>query len=288
MESTPLPENRRVIPRHWVVLGLLVVVHAGLGAWLNALSYQCGLSIGNILGGFLSSQPVLFAFWAAFAPQRFYHRFLWALLLCIVVSFISDSGFIFYEKHYMGVFMFLDLVFFAVTTPILLLIRRFSGWQIKPSHEVIATLKYQRYQFGIKHLILLITIAAIGFGLLRSLLLANPRSFAPSFLDYVHGVVLFITGIAPVILLGSMVLVQNWNSSFSIIRAFIIFGVIELVSTVVVKTLSPPNYSTVMIKQILYNQFGAVLSVLLTTLVMRWCGFRMIRVPKTAAVAGET
>src|SRR5664279_2165931 len=97
MESMPLPENRRTIPKHWIVLGLLVVVHAGLGVFLPSCVSVTAVNPTYFMWlGFVFSQPILFALWAAFAPQRFYHRFLWSLLLCILVFFADECGKMFF------------------------------------------------------------------------------------------------------------------------------------------------------------------------------------------------
>ena len=82
-----VPEHRRP-SHHWIVLGLLVVAHAEFGLYFtpNGKAIDDGEVLSVLMLGFLGSQPILLAIWAAFAPQRFYHRFLVvpALLLGIV------------------------------------------------------------------------------------------------------------------------------------------------------------------------------------------------------------
>ena len=127
-DSLPLSENRRAIPWHWVVLGLLVVAHAGLGSYYNSIGTDLFRSKDTMLAGLLSSQPLLLAFWAAFAPQRFYDRILWSLLLCILVSFTVDCGVWLHVNangygYGLGFLMLADSILFVMAIPILLLIR---------------------------------------------------------------------------------------------------------------------------------------------------------------------
>ena len=163
----PLPENRRTVPWHWIVLGILVVVHAGVGACIYPL---IALNPDNpfllLAFGLILSHPTLFAIWAAFAPQRFYHRFFWSCLLCILVSFTDGIGAFYQIKDDFGKIMSFEIAVFFVAIAILLLLRQLSGWHItRGAVENMPPSSYQAYQFGIKHLLILTTITAIGFGL---------------------------------------------------------------------------------------------------------------------------
>ena len=84
--SDLLPENQpseetaspKGFPKHWIVLGLLVLAHADLGAYC----IPADQTLTNLIAGVMISQPILLANWAAFACQRFYHRILWSLPIC--------------------------------------------------------------------------------------------------------------------------------------------------------------------------------------------------------------
>ena len=66
---------RRSIPKHWIILGLLVIAHAVLGR-IFGFFIDKENPHGYMTSGFVLSQPILIAIWAALAPQRFYIRFL--------------------------------------------------------------------------------------------------------------------------------------------------------------------------------------------------------------------
>ena len=88
--------NRRSVPKHWIVLGLFGFRPCGIWCdililWEKLLG-RVRMWVHTCMMGFLFSQPILFAIWAAFAPQRFYQRFLWCLLFCTLVSFVVELG----------------------------------------------------------------------------------------------------------------------------------------------------------------------------------------------------
>jgi hypothetical protein len=278
MESTPLSENRRAVPWHWIVLGLLVVVHAGLGAYFYSLvASHLSHSLESILMGFILSQPILFAFWSAFAPQRFHHRFLWSLLLCIMVAFAVDCG---GSRNELGILMLVDIIYFIIATPVFLLFRRYSGWHIIMSHIETISSDYRAYQFGIKHLIVFVTITAFGLGLIRTLLLMSSSPFLLNNQLVVIITTLFALSI-PVIMLAWLIMANRW---ISFVQLLICLGVFDFGIHLLSQSYT---FRFSDIRETLFIQLGAALSVILTTLVMRWCGFRMIRVRKTAASAGE-
>jgi len=130
LETTPQPEKRS-IPWHWVVLGLLVVAQAGVGAYFNGQISKMGESAGEFLTlGLLFSQPVLLAFWAAFAPQPFYQRFLWSFLLCTVVSFVEEAQTLGQYNPFKNIMM-ISLANFIVAAIVFLAFRWVFRWQIK-------------------------------------------------------------------------------------------------------------------------------------------------------------
>ncbi len=107
-------------PKTWIVLGLLVLAHAGFGAYLSPVvrSISGDRIVEFLTGGAILSQPILFAIWAALARQRFYHRFLWSLLLCTLVSFSDELGALRHGHSQVGVFMLLDLVIQGIARPV--------------------------------------------------------------------------------------------------------------------------------------------------------------------------
>jgi hypothetical protein len=287
--SDALPQFVRSIPKHWIVLGLLVVAQAGLGAFLNGrLNIITTADLGAPLTiGLLFSQPILLAFWAAFAPQPLYQRFLWSFLLCTVVSFVEEVPALANTHNVFKNTMTIFLAGFIVVTIVCLGFRWIFRWQIKHSLIEDAESDYERSQFGVKHLIILITITAICCGLARSLFIIDPNS------QWVHTISEYIGRIYGTLLLIGPVIVIPWiamthrpkvlRSLFAIIGAEIVCAVSG--GFIISVCFSLPSLGTVFVGEggvILLIQVGAALSILVTSLVMRFCGFRLVRVPKTA------
>jgi hypothetical protein len=284
METTPLPENRRAIPKHWIVLGLLVAAHAGVGAWLNPVGNHWTETAAFIFAGFIFSQPILLAFWAAFSSQPFYLRFLWSLFLCIMVAFAVDCGMLLRTKDQLGILTLVDPMFFIMAAFIFVLIRRLSRWQIELYGTKVVSTGYRAYQFGIKHLIILITITAIGFGLFRSLFLMASSFPLPPPLEFAAIITAYLVVLLPVIVLAWSVLASLRNAIFFIVGGLILLVIVDFIVISIASSFSSEFRN---MEFILFFQLGAALSVLLTTLVMRWCSFRMIRMRRTATPAVE-
>jgi hypothetical protein len=290
-DSLPLdevPENRgieasinRSIPKHWIVLGLLVLVHAVLGR-------VCGFFIdrdnplGYMISGFVLSQPILIAIWAALAPQRFYIRFLWSLGLCTLIFFAVGYGLSLKESPDAIFFTMIDIIVFIVAALIFLFIRRLSGWQIIHSYTKPTSGDYQAYQFGIKHLIILTTIFAVSFGLFRTLRLISSQASFPKIVDFVRPVCEIIIVLFPIIIIPCFTLTNQKNKLLSILYAVFMLGIFNVGAMFMFKwfELHPDP-----IKIFLYVQLGASLSMFVTTYVLRLCGFRMTRVPASSGQA---
>ncbi|MGD0517667.1 MAG: hypothetical protein ABSA26_09045 [Thermoguttaceae bacterium] len=267
------PFIRRSISKKWIVLGSLVFAHTVLGR-------VCGFFIerddplGYLIFGFVLSQPILIAIWAALAPQRFYIRFLWGLLLFTMIFFAVGYGIVMKEPRNVCPIAIVELTLFTVTTVILLLVRRLSHWQITYSYRRLVRSDYQAYQFGIKHLIILTTVVALAFGLFRTLLLIDPLALFPVTADLAISVCAVIVGLFPIIVIPCFTLSNLKNKLSSIIYAIFILGIVDVAAFFIFKWLEPDPDQ---IKILLYVQFGASLSMFATTFVIRLCGFRMVR-----------
>jgi hypothetical protein len=282
MESTPLSENRRAIPWHWIVLGLLVVVHAAFGGYIySAILQRPDKPFFLMSLGFVLSHPIFFAIWAAFAPQRFYHRFFWSFLLCILVSFTDGIGAFHQAENDFGKLMAFEMALFFLSFPILLLIRQLFGWNLM--HDSVAgtpTEEYQPYQFGIKHLIILTTITAIGLGLLRSSLVMAPGSFTNPLFLLVACAGIYLLLLLPVFIIPWFILPVRINHLLLIVNTIAVLGICDRISYLMIQQYFLGLNA---MKAITCFHIGSGLSVLSTTLVMRFCGFRMIRVPRKAS-----
>ena len=273
--------NHRSIPKHWIVLGLLVFAHAAFGVFC---SYNLPPvdSIAFLMIGFLFSQPILFAIWAAFAPQRFYHRFLWSLLFITLISFSVLLGSLLNQRLSLEFFMIMEPTLFFAATLSLLLVRRLYRCHFIHSDADNVPSDYQANQFGIKHLLILTAITALAFGLFRTVYVISPQSFFPSVAEVAKLVCELIVLAFPITLIPCFTLVCHKNMMLTIFYAVIMLGINDTAAYFTFRSLEPlPN----IIQLIVFVQLGAGLSVFISTLVIRMCGFRMIRIPRTASKA---
>ena len=143
-DATPQTEKRS-IPWHWIVLGLLVAAHAMIGTYSIRKLVGSDASFGSLLmAGVIFSQPMFFAFWAALAPQRFYTRFLWSVLLCTVICFFEELGRLQSDTASgVGGMMLAFLSIFVLATVLLAIVRWVSRWQIKHSFVEMSHSDYQ-------------------------------------------------------------------------------------------------------------------------------------------------
>ena len=270
--------GRKVFPKYWIVLGLLIVAHAAFVAYFNPEEAAPGaypeIAL-YMMFGCLLSQAALFALWSVFAQQPFYQRFLWAFLLLALVSFIEELGALRQTQNVGGIMM-LNLPLFIMATVGLLPIRRYFGWRLDHSQTEIYHSDYSANQFGIKHLIILTTITAVAFGLLRCLLLINTRSnWLPSIAEFTGFTSMCLALLIPIIIIPWHTLAYCGIRVWLIIFTMLSFGIIDLAVIFIEQKLDlfAPNK----LQLILYAQLGAGLSVLFSTLVLRLCGFRLVR-----------
>ncbi|MCC6125834.1 MAG: hypothetical protein IT426_12780 [Pirellulales bacterium] len=336
MEPTPFPEKRRTFRTPGLVLGLLVIVHAGLGICFNPVRTNLPAYVTYLLAGFFFSQPFLFAFWAAFAPHRFSHRFVWTLLLCFLFSSNLEYGASYYgEGHewfdpdgmyianfdeqiremYSAVYPgpgFFMLVFsfsFLSATMVLSLMRWKFGWQLSHPTDEITDGDYRRYQFGIKHLIIITTVFAIFCAFLRTLSLICPRDTIPPFAVCAETIFQVVGVLSLPVVVAFFVLTvskKTWASTFVAqfkigVVLFVIICLYLIFRDLCCKFFTPRIFARLrdaffcwtysdwtwsisrVVEIMLFFQFGAVISTLLTSLVMRLSGFRLVRVKKASA-----
>jgi uncharacterized membrane protein YesL len=284
--SEPLPKKRS-IPTHWIVLGLLVVTHAGIGAYFYGQLINIGDRRGPLMVGFLLSQPILLAFWAGFASQPFRQRFLWTLTLCILAALGEELGSFLSMRHSdSGRLMVVFFGLYPIATVLSLIIRRVSRWQIKHSIIENARSDYQPSQFGIKHLIILISITALACGLVRSLVLLGDRlEWPPSMIDFVVGLFTVVCLLLPVLLIPWFVMAHRPKTVQLIITMAIIWVACSSAAcAIMAQQLVGRMVFWQFVQVTLPIQLGSALSVLISTLAMRLCGFRMVRLPRAASV----
>jgi hypothetical protein len=280
--------------RHWSMLGLLVFLHAGPAVLLGPTAMgadRFGPTSANLAFGFLLAQPLVLAFWTAFAPQRFQDRILWGLLLCALLALAVEARGLFAEDRsaigdgefgQRGFFLSMDLLLFCVATSVLLLVRRLSGWRLAQLAAEPARSEYQAYQFGIKHLLALTGIAALVFGLFRNVTLVDPQaSFQP--IARVAGLLFDIISVfLPLSLIVWPALGVRRHvvaAAFVAILAICGFDAAYSYLFLLIWTAARDND---LAHLILPLQLGGALCITASIMIMRSCGFRMVGVELAA------
>jgi hypothetical protein len=282
--------GKRSFPWHWIVLGLLVAAQAGLGAYSwreQASSFQDVAEL--MILGVLLSQPIPFALWAAFAPQSFFRRLLCSFLLCTLLSLVEVVAAS--EHTHSGIaglaaLTMSHLAILVVATAVLSIVRSIFHWRITRASIEAVHSDYRGNQFGVKHLLILTTIIAVGCGLLRSLVITIPhlkhlRSLYPAddvgmLLDLFGAFFMAMCVLIPALVIPWYALAFRPRMLFLIVTTLYIWVVCGLAAYFIMRG--------DFVWPMLFIQLGAALSVLVTSLVMRFCGFRLARVPKAASV----
>jgi hypothetical protein len=278
----------RGLTKPWIVLGLLVLAHAVLGAYFNPNgmpSYQVSAIRVIVILGVFVSQPFLFAIWASLAQQRLFPRLLWSILLCILVSLAEDLATLLHPNHrYFGMSTLVAMTLFFLATIVLSLFRRFSRWQIKQPNEDASSVP-PTFQFGIKHLLILTTITAVACGLFRTLYVIAPTlSWLPPIARDMVTICLSLALLFPVIIIPWFTLTGHRRFAARMFIPIVLGAVFDLaVFSIMSEMSSPPQLASIpgpVIRPYLLLQLGFGTSVFATTLVVRFCGFRMIREPR--------
>jgi hypothetical protein len=265
------------IPANWRVFGLLVLGHAVFGAYFTPIDE----ALAAVTLGVKVSQPILLAIWAAFARQNLYYRLLWALLLCTYLSFADDLGSVqqsaydFWWRRTMngkaGETIVANLAIFIAALPSLLMVRRVSRWQMTDPFYQDAESSDPASRYGIHHLLLLTAIVALFCGLVRSLLILTKAGFPYASMTE------FDSSIAFYLVIGLPICIVPWITMSNLKRidalAFAtLFAAFALDVCVV-----PWLFGVRFLNHCVWIQTGAAISAVVTTLVLRRCGFRLNR-----------
>jgi hypothetical protein len=291
-----VPRRRCAPSNRWIILGLLVFLHAGSAVLLGPTGTSAdrfGPISANLAFGFLLAQPLVLAFWTAFAPQRFQDRILWGLLLCALLALAVEARGLFAEDRsaigdgefgQRGFFLSMDLILFSVATSVLLLVRRLSGWRLAQLAADPAPSQYQAYQFGIKHLLALTGIAALVFGLFRNLALVDPEaSFQP--IARVAGLILDIVSVfLPLSLLAWPVLGVRKHVVAAALVAILAICAFDAAYSYFFLLIWTATRADDLAHLILPMQLGGALCITVSAMIMRSCGFRMVRGEVAAAL----
>jgi hypothetical protein len=121
---------------------------------------------------------------------------------------------------------------------------------------------------------ILTTITALACGLFRTLILISPQLSYPSVADVVKVACEVVVMFLPIIAIPWFTLAYLKKPALSIFYAIVMLGIIDVAVYFIFQKLDPiPD----IIQIILFVQLGASISVFFSTLIIRLCGFRMVR-----------
>jgi hypothetical protein len=269
-----------VFTKNRIALVLLLLAHAMIGAYCTPSTK----TLSDLTAGIRFSQPILLASWAVLARQSFYYRLLWALLICTYLSFADDLGVTQQmQRTRPAETIVANLSLFVASLPILLLVRSLSGWRITGPAAQEAEPAYRSSHYGIHHLMILTAIVALACGLVRSLLIMQKSGFPyPSLSGLVVIIGLNLYVLFPVCVVPWLTLAEGQTGHASGLFTIIVTAVFDIVSLIVVLGMYFPLRPFVAegIVRCLSMQVGAILSAMIAALVLRYCGFKLVREPR--------
>lgn len=266
-------------PNRWIVLGSLFAVQTLLVALL--FEKQNGRSENYFLFvlGLLFSHPLLLSFWAAMAPQRFLVRFSWGLTLCSVHFFCIALKCL-YIKDFTSCFYIsiIDMAVFILALPFLLFARRVFGWHLENAFLGDIESDYRSSQFGIKHLMILTASTALALALYKSLIAMSSETYSDSVGKVVETLALIFFMVLPIIFVCFFTLFRYNNWKLAVVSAISLLCIECAVFYFIPKLRSMGVHT----KTIVFFQLGAGLSVVISGLFIRCCGFRLTRSKRNA------
>jgi hypothetical protein len=207
----------------WTLVGIVL----GFAAVNTALMWLFPGSDGweefeSIIIGFWAFEPMIFAIWAALGPGRFAIRLpliVPCLMLVVAAPGLRKASLADTEKYEFITLTTAAMTLLAITSLLLLLVRRSTGWRIE-IRETPASGDAVPLQFDIKYLLLLVTLCGIALGLTVSLDFGSPPNqnlfFGRQFVIYILAVGSAVVSllILPMIAVPLIVLAAQRSASF--------------------------------------------------------------------------
>jgi hypothetical protein len=191
----------------------------------------------------------------------------------------------------LGTCMLVYTAIFLAVTILLLVFRRLTRWHIQQLGIEDVSVDYRPNQFGIKHLVILVTITALACGLCKTLLMMNTNSTeGDTPVAICIGIIAMISFLLfPVLVVPWYALAYRGRAVSLVLATIAILAACDLAIYGLAMAMLPVGRSLKgIVRPFLLIQLGASLSIFLSTLVIRWCGFRMIREPKHGRSAETT
>ena len=271
----------RYVHRAWLTLSGIVFALAALNLatfWLYPETPPPDYVEAMFIGAWVF-QPMLLGIWTALGPGRFVTRLplvVPCLVLVAAAPGLHRAGFDLERREFI-VIVAAGIAILLVTSGLLFIVRRFTGWRIAQSfHE--AHRGPSCFQFDLKYLLILITLWAAALGITSSLVFAppNPSTFF-GFNFFVH--VAAIGGAAISAMLLPTVAVPLFVLSAPVSKRFVVywgaFWALEICLATAVWRLIEIQPLWQILQWELLMQFGAGVVGAIAALALRWAGYRL-------------
>jgi hypothetical protein len=172
-----------------------------------------------------------------------------------------------------------NLALYVVTLLVLMLVRRFSRWQITEPDGKDGDSMYLAHHYGIHHLLMLTAIVALACSLFRSVLTIFDAGFPyQSGTEFIIDLGILLVIVFPVCVVPWITLTSRGNRAGSAIVTLVVAAALDYIACYIsVLITSSWNFAQDVAFSCGLMQIGAILSAVGTTLVLRYCGYKMVR-----------
>ncbi|MEX0643288.1 MAG: hypothetical protein WD468_11335 [Pirellulales bacterium] len=260
--------------RTWLPFVMLAIIHVGFQLFLNPLGAGVnviGKWLGLVLMGVVVSQPIILGIWAALGPGGFFSRVSITLAVLVAVSFGgSIKRWNLWQPHRASSSISIDdnlwpAGFFLLVMGVLLLTRKFAGWQIVSATEEPDA--GERNQFSVRFLLYLTTFCAVLLGIGRGM--ASTNASAMTFAG------IMLLALFPVLVLPLLVLsVQPLR--LRILLAPILWAALTWLATEAMAAIESVPRGDVEF-QLVCLQVGVAIVSLTSAILVRIAGYRFCR-----------
>jgi hypothetical protein len=279
--------------RSWILLALLVAVHAAFNLALNpvgASENKVSERLGLPLMGAIFAQPVLFAIWAAIGPGPAVIRIPWSLIAALTVFFASIpkqwNMFSADSLEFDGPELTIEVVPFCITFAVMLIARKATGWRIGCLAEEPNSGNASN-QFSIKYLLLITAIWAVLLAIGRALM-AGGFWFESSFWEEALSSAFTFAGVILLALFPLLIFPLIVIARHPSIRAFVVISVLWVGLTWLAVEILAPQFGEPradVARQLLLLQGGAAGAGLVSAIIARCARYRLSSRPGNSSLS---
>ncbi len=272
-----------------LVLSAIVLGHAAINAAFFPYDID-NLKLPSWLAAFIFGvvgvQPLLFAIWAAFGPGHFIIRLSFAVLSLILVTVAKGLTQLNVPQP-SGYHDRIDFIFFAVysleTFVIATAIMRFLGFEWPRRIKRLSndqSVRVSRSKYVVTHLVWLGIVGTAVFTVIRNISFSGSTGGFSGYhlMGLTGGSLLTWTALIPVVSTCVPVIRENVNCR-QMKKAGVTWALVTFVLYAVVFALDPNETSFVALVVIALFQIGAAAAGLVTALILRLAGYRLISGP---------